>query len=765
MTQAAQIPSRSHEIRAVLLFLFAVLSALALLTYSAGDPSLNSASSRGGIFNRIGVAGAFGADFFFQVLGGGAYLLPIAFLVAALRSLRPPAEELAPRWPGILGVVLLFISVSALSAHFYPDRFAPLGEPIPPGGVVGTLTRKALVSLFSDVGTVVILLSFLLIALIVTTRFTLAGLLRITASSLQRTADAVSGYVILHRQRALRRRSAAPHPQPETKPRIAGGRESAPGPGEADEMGPSAGAASAAKPTIRRPKADRETMELNLVPAARPRPDSGGPYRLPPLSLLADPPPPLSGQTKEELFANASLLEAKLKDFAVEGRVTQVYPGPIVTMYEYEPAPGVKINRVVTLADDLALALKAPAVRVGGQIPGKAAIGIEVPNPAREPVHLKAILTSPAFREPSSPLTVALGKDIFGTPVAADLARMPHLLVAGATGAGKSMGLNVMILSLLFNTRPRDVKLLLIDPKRLELSVYEDIPHLIEPVVTESKKAGEALASLVAEMERRYHLLAAAGARNIESYNAMIDAGQGAKTRGAKSGVDSPPAERIPYVVVVIDELADLMMVSARRVEEAIARLAQMARAAGIHLILATQRPSVDVLTGVIKANFPARIAFQTASKIDSRTILDSMGAEQLLGKGDMLFMPPGTNRLQRIHGAFVTEAEIARVVEHTKAQAAPLYGTLERIMAARAEAEALAAQEAAAEERDELYDQARAIVVSSRNASITHLQRRMRVGYNRAARMIEDMERDGIVSAPRGPNRDRDVLVPADER
>ncbi|MBI3393206.1 MAG: DNA translocase FtsK 4TM domain-containing protein [Nitrospirae bacterium] len=764
MTQAAPVPSRSHEIRAVLLFLFAVLSALALLTYSAADPSLNSASSRGGILNRIGVAGAFGADFFFQVLGGGAYLLPIAFLVAALRSLRPQADEHARRWPGILGVVLLFVSVSALSAHFYPDRF-PLGEPIPPGGVVGTLSRGALVSLFSDVGTVVILFSFLLIALIVTTRFTLAGLLQITASSLRQTAAAVSGTVVLHRERALRRREAATHAAPETKPRIAGGRETAPGSDGADELEPPPGAAGAAKPKIRRPKTDAGTLELDLGPAGRRRPDSGGVYQLPPLSLLADPPPPLTGQTKEELFANASLLEAKLRDFAVEGRVTQVYPGPIVTMYEYEPAPGVKINRVVTLADDLALALKAPAVRVGGQIPGKAAIGIEVPNPGREPVHLKAILTSPAFREPASPLTIALGKDIFGTPVAADLARMPHLLVAGATGAGKSMGLNVMILSLLFNTHPRDVKFLLIDPKRLELSVYEDIPHLIEPVVTESKKAGEALGSLVAEMEHRYHLLAAAGARNIESYNAMIDGGQGDKNRGAKSGGDSPPAERIPYVVVVIDELADLMMVSARRVEESIARLAQMARAAGIHLILATQRPSVDVLTGVIKANFPARIAFQTASKIDSRTILDSMGAEQLLGKGDMLFMPPGTNRLQRIHGAFVTEAEIARVVEHTKAQAVPLYGTLERIMAARAEAEALAAQDAAAEERDDLYEQARAIVASSRNASITHLQRRMRVGYNRAARMIEDMERDGIVSAPRGPNRDRDVLVPPDER
>ncbi len=765
MTQAAPVPSRSHEIRAVLLFLFAVLSALALLTYSAADPSLNSASSRGGILNRIGVAGAFGADFFFQVLGGAAYLLPVAFLVAALRSLRPPADEHAPRWPGILGVVLLFVSVSALPAHFYPDRFAPLGEPIPPGGVVGTLTRKALVSLFSDVGTVVILFSFLLIALIVTTRFTLAGLLRITASSLRQTMDALSGTIILRRERALRRREAAAHAAPETNPRIAVGREAAPASIEADALEPPPGAASAAKPKIRRPKTDAGTLELDLAPAARRTPDSGGAYQLPPLSLLADPPPPLSGQTKEELFANASLLEAKLRDFAVEGRVTQVYPGPIVTMYEYEPAPGVKINRVVTLADDLALALKAPAVRVGGQIPGKAAIGIEVPNPAREPVHLKAILTSPAFREPSSPLTVALGKDIFGVPVAADLARMPHLLVAGATGAGKSMGLNVMILSLLFNTHPRDVKFLLIDPKRLELSVYEDIPHLIEPVVTESKKAGEALGSLVAEMEHRYHLLAAAGARNIESYNAMIDGGQGNKNRGAVSGGSSPPAERIPYVVVVIDELADLMMVSARRVEESIARLAQMARAAGIHLILATQRPSVDVLTGVIKANFPARIAFQTASKIDSRTILDSMGAEQLLGKGDMLFMPPGTNRLQRIHGAFVTEAEIARVVAHTKAQAVPLYGTLERIMAARAEAEALAAQEAAAEERDDLYEQARSIVVSSRNASITHLQRRMRVGYNRAARMIEDMERDGIVSPPRGPNRDRDVLVPADER
>ncbi len=491
--------------------------------------------------------------------------------------------------------------------------------------------------------------------------------------------------------------------------------------------------------------------------------DSRGSYVLPPLSLLESPEQKESKLDRESLLANAKILEKRLEDFGVQGKVVEVRPGPVVTMYEYEPAPGVKINKIVNLSDDLALALRAISVRIVAPIPGKAAVGIEIPNSVREPVYLKDIISSDEFSKAESKLSLALGKDIFGNTFISTLARMPHLLVAGATGTGKSVSLNSMICSLLYKADPEEVKFLMIDPKRLELSVYDGIPHLLHPVVFDPKAAAQVLRWATDEMEIRYRLMAEKGVRNIERYNQKVE--KELKEGRRKGGAAAPPQETeglegrtgenqspLAYIVIVIDELADLMMVSARDVEASLTRLAQMARAAGIHLLLATQRPSVDVLTGVIKANFPTRISFQVSSKTDSRTILDANGAEHLLGSGDMLFLPPGTSRIMRVHGAYVSEGEILRIVEFWKKQGQPVYDS--SILKAREET-----AEGDADGYDEMYDQAVAVVAESRQASISMLQRKLRVGYNRAARMIEKMEEEGVVG-PADGSKPREVYV-----
>jgi S-DNA-T family DNA segregation ATPase FtsK/SpoIIIE len=457
-------------------------------------------------------------------------------------------------------------------------------------------------------------------------------------------------------------------------------------------------------------------------------------YELPPLDLLANY-GQVDRQTKVDLRESSELLERTLSDFSVQGRVTQVYTGPVVSMYEFEPAPGVKINRVVSLSDDLALALRAQSIRIS-PLPGKAAIGVEIPNEKREIVSLREIISSDSFMKSRSRLTIALGKDIFGTPVTADLARMPHLLVAGATGSGKSVALNTMVVSLLYRSRPGELKMLMIDPKILELSAYDGIPHLISPVITNPKEAAEMLRKMVFEMERRYRMIAEKGVRNIDSFNSA-----------------QPPGARLPYIVIFIDELADLMFTAASQVEDSIARLAQMARASGIHLVLATQRPSVDVITGVIKANFPARVAFQVTSKIDSRTIIDSQGAEQLIGNGDMLFMLPGVKML-RVHGALVTEEEVRAVSGHIRAQGRPDYSIIEHIEHVEAEAQAEAEY---SEDRDDLYYRAVDYAKALGEVSISSIQRKLKVGYNRAARIMELMEEDGLVGPPKGAGKPRD--------
>ncbi len=491
------------------------------------------------------------------------------------------------------------------------------------------------------------------------------------------------------------------------------------------------------------------------------------PYQTPPLDLLDDPDPTQVAIDHRDLIENARIMEQKLRDFGVEGKVTVVHPGPIITLYEYEPAAGVKVNRIVTLSDDLAMALKAVSVRIVAPIPGKSVVGIEVPNPVRQKVYLKEILASETFQSASWKLPLALGKDIAGRPIVTDLSRMPHLLIAGATGTGKSVCLHSLILSLLFRFSPVEVRFLMIDPKMLELTSYQGIPHLLHPVITDPRKASDVLEWAVERMEQRYQLLSEKGVRNIETYNARLK--KDAEFLNLDTGMQNgsapdqdlscddgedylmPEQGPLPYIVIVIDEMADLMIISGRQIEEAITRLAQMARAAGIHLLLATQRPSVDVLTGIIKANLPTRISFQVSSRIDSRTILDTIGAEKLLGQGDMLFLPPGTSKVRRIHGAYVHEAEIERVVQFLKRYGRPRYEKI-RFTTKRT-------KEDVEVEEDEKYQEAVQLVVETRQASISMIQRRLRVGYNRAARMIEKMEQDGIVG-PQDGVRPREVLI-----
>jgi S-DNA-T family DNA segregation ATPase FtsK/SpoIIIE len=480
----------------------------------------------------------------------------------------------------------------------------------------------------------------------------------------------------------------------------------------------------------------RENKPAGLTnPRALPRRVDESGYQLPSIDFLKDP-DEVSGPSKEELTTAATGLERKLADFGVNGKIKQAHPGPVVTMFEFEPAPGVKINRIVSLADDLALSLRAPSIRVY-PIAGKATIGLEVPNRQRATVAMKEIIASDEFQKSTSLLTLALGKDIFGNPVVTDLARMPHLLVAGATGAGKSVSIIAMITSILYKATPSEVQMLMIDPKLLELSAYYDIPHLIAPVITNPKEASEALKKMVLEMERRYRLLAEHGMRNIENYNRQVG-----------------PADRLPYIVVFIDELADLMFTAPADVENAIARLAQMARASGIHLILATQRPSVDVITGLIKANFPARISFQVTSKIDSRTILDSMGAEKLLGLGDMLYMVPGI-KISRIHGAFISDSEVKEIAKFIKDQGSPDYSAFESMT--------LLAEQANGDrngERDELYHRVIEFAESAGELSISSIQRRFKIGYNKAATIMELMEEDGLVGPPKGAGKPRTFIM-----
>lgn len=482
---------------------------------------------------------------------------------------------------------------------------------------------------------------------------------------------------------------------------------------------------------LKKQEQEKSDEEFALNPVAR------GNWKIPPITILDKNEQVQKEVEKETYYKISKKLEQKLKNFGVSGTVVGISPGPVVTTYEYSPAPGIKINKIAGLADDLALGLKAPSVRVVGSIPGKAALGIEIPNQDRQVVYIRDMLASEVYRQSPSKLSIALGLDVVGNTALADLSKMPHLLIAGATGAGKSVAINTIIASILFNATPEEVRILMVDPKRIELSGYEGIPHLLHPVVVEPKLASRALLWAVREMERRYRMLEEAKVKSFDSYNKTAE-------------------EKMPYIVIIVDELADLMMVASKDVEAAIARLAQMARAAGIHLILATQRPSVDVLTGLIKANFPTRISFKVSSKVDSRTIIDTSGAEHLLGAGDMLYLAPGSSSLKRIHGAYISEAETSRLIDFWKKQGAALYD--ETVME-QVEGGGETEENGENDDYDDRYDEAVAAVCEAGGASISMIQRRLRIGYNRAARMIEKMEREGIVG-PADGSKPREVLV-----
>jgi S-DNA-T family DNA segregation ATPase FtsK/SpoIIIE len=781
------------ESAGLVLVALSALSALALATYTPDDPLFRLTD----VGNGAGAVGATIAGLLRRSMGWGG-IVPVGAAVAVggrlLLGLGLPSAR------GWLGALSLLVALASL-----PPLLAAAGAQeveAADGGLLGDWLASGARILLSLWGA--LLLNLLLAAgggLAVlgipnglALRVALSGTVRL-ARAAARALDA-SGRALARAGRALGHeleQAARGTAQALRRARAAGARalqqmqvrrarrarqaRTAAAPVEAAEAELAAAAVSppsAPRPARRAPheephivdhRAERRRRDPEQEAFAFSERTPEGPYQFPDIEIFQRPPDVGRRYDRDSLIMNSRILEKKLADFGVVGRVVTVHPGPVITMYEFEPGSGVKVNRITNLADDLALALRALSVRIIAPLPGKSVVGIEIPNPERDVVYLRDLLESESFRTSRSRLTLALGKDIFGNPVEADLARMPHLLVAGATGTGKSVFLNALLCSILFRASPSELKLLLIDPKILELSIYEGIPHLIADVVTNPKRAAAALHGIVLKMEERYRMMAALGVRNIEQFNARVDEllADGHETLrlkprpGEGEGAELP-LRRLSYIVVVIDELADLMVVSARDVEEALQRLAQMARAAGIHLVLATQRPSVDVLTGVIKANFPSRIAFQVASRIDSRTIMDQNGAEHLLGQGDMLFLPPGTSKLQRMHGAYVSEKEVSELVAFLRRQGAPEFD--ETLLRARQESEE---KEERGDESDDLYDRAIAIVAETRNASISYLQRRLKVGYNRAARMIEQMEEDGLVGPQLG-TKPREVFArPAD--
>lgn len=723
-----------REVAGVSLFFASVYLAISLASYNAADPSLNSVSS-GIVGNFGGKAGAYLSDIMFQGFGLGAFILPPLFFIYAYNLIWNMDFHLTKgRVAAWSGFIISFSSLMALWFNSFKLKGAMIaaggisGALIPAGGVAGDILSQTVLRYMSPIGGFLLLLTIFVIAAILAAHLSFKAIVEGTFSIPNRIFTGLNNIWMIQKERKKRLASVAVE-----KERFE----------EAHKIPPSIVEEKVEDIQKTAPRAVQEELPL-----------AGLGFKLPPLSILDEPVKSGHKVDKEAVMMNSRILEKKLLDFGVEGRVANVMPGPVITMFEFEPAPGVKISRIASLSDDLAMALRAVSIRIVAPIPGKAAVGIEIPNANREPVFLREILEWNEFQNTGSRLTLALGKDIGGNSLVSDLARMPHLLVAGATGAGKSVSVNSMIMSILFKATPDEVKFLMVDPKMIELSVYDGIPHLLLPVVTDPKKAAVALKWAVKEMERRYSLLAELGVRNIDGYNKKIDKEGRKQISSTSEGETVRYHERLPYIVVIIDELADLMMVARKEVEESIARLAQMARASGIHLLLATQRPSVDVLTGVIKANFPTRISFQVSSKVDSRTILDTNGAENLLGSGDMLFLPPGSSKLTRIHGAYVSDREIKDVVSFLKKQGTPAYD--EEILKVK---EGAGSSEENMEDLDEKYDEAVTYVIEAGEASISKIQRRFKIGYNRAARIVEKMEEEGLLALSDGTGRPREVL------
>ncbi len=762
------IPTENRRLNELIGFLgvtLAVLVALSLLSYSPRDASLNVSApppDTRPTRNWIGPVGAHGADILFQGFGYAAFLLPVGLFLLGARWFR--SQPVPTPVAKIIGYVLLLLSLPALLAlwHFPEVRGA-----MPAGGLLGSLLSSALITGLNSVGAHLVALASFLAALLLTTRFSLLATQRWLSGPMG-TMGSASLVGRLHARWAAWREARE---QKRMRKRLEeikiAGRPAVPpqAPALLTTQGPSGpgvelkeGESERAGPVLVRTKEETAAQGATRT-ASEPRIARGFTnYRLPSPSLLrmAERGEKLQEDDMKEC---ARAIEQKCEEFDVKGRVTQINPGPVVTTFEFKPEAGIKYSRITSLADDLCLALRAESILIE-RIPGKSTVGIEVPNHHRQTIALREAIESPEFVNSPSKLTLAMGKDLVGRIRVTDLSQMPHLLIAGATGTGKSVFINSMIICMLYKATPEELKLVLVDPKRLELGLYEDIPHLLAPVVTDPKVASNVLRNATKEMEQRLKLLAQRGVRNIDQYNQTFAKGQ------SLSLFDEPDeAERrpLPYIVIVIDELADLMMVDTNNVEQSITRLAQMARAVGIHLLLATQRPSVDVITGLIKANFPARISFRVASKVDSRTILDANGAESLLGRGDMLYLPAGSGRVHRIHGPLVTEDEIVGVCDFWRAQAKANYN--QQLLEAPKDDEATTAESPAAPEEnydDELYQEALRVVCEMGRASTSTLQRRLRIGYGRAARLIDMMEKDGIVGPAEG-TKPRELLKKKD--
>lgn len=736
-----------REIKGAVCLSLACILLLCLVSYHPQDPSFTHfVAENQTTHNWIGKAGSYSADSLIRLLGIASFFFPIILFICSFKYfLRAEFSINASRSVAFLFFILSFAGIMAL---LISGSISIYGESLNngTGGLIGVFIVDRLRIFFNVAGTYIILFLTFVVALIFMVEFSIVSVTgkfsQFTAALFTLCKNRVSSFVNFVINRTKIEKASEPVVIEEEIP-------------------------------VKTKKTPPKKVEQTHFDFTKSKSDEK--FQLPPFTLLEDAPQKDARVKRDALVTNSRILEKKLSDFGVEGRVVEVMPGPVITMYELEPAPGVKINKIVNLSDDLALALMAPSIRILAPIPGKSVIGIEIPNLKRESVFLKEVIDNDSFTESPFRLPIALGVNFVGTPVIADLTKMPHLLIAGTTGSGKSVALNAMICSILFKAQPDDVKFLMIDPKRLELSSYEGIPHLMHPVVTDPKKASQVLRWTVEEMERRYRILNDLKAKSIETYNELLLKGLKSKTVLALPKQTDPDMEpeittdtneipnaeqeikhaKLPYIIVIIDELADLMMVAPRDVEESLTRLAQMARAAGIHLIIATQRPSVDVITGLIKANFPTRISFQVSSKIDSRTIIDQQGAEKLLGAGDMLFIPPGTSKLSRIHGAYVSDKEISRIVDFIKMQAQPAYdASIEKFALAAAQT-----QHEGDDDFDEKYDEAVALVGELGQASISLVQRYMKIGYNRAARIIEKMEAEGIVGPSDGA-KPRKVLI-----
>jgi DNA segregation ATPase FtsK/SpoIIIE, S-DNA-T family len=740
-----EVNAKKHEFIGVILLLVAVLLLICLISYNPHDSSFNALSSKLLIENKIGKWGAYTSDTLFQIFGFAAYLLLFPLVIISWKLIF--GREIHTPYLRSIGFLLL-VSSSCASLQLFPFRSNDVN--FMPGGVTGVLVTNLLLPNLNKTGTIIVIVGTILLGLLASTHFSLNKVFQ--RSSIEPAVLRTNLWKRFCEWRNNRKpllakvsikTSSPPAKEPPPRPP-----QVPPTPVLIENH---------IVPTSVRP-IEHESRDAETPPSAHSKRKNAHHFSLPPVELLnpADNPFPVN---ESDLMERARMISDKCAEFGVNGSITQIHPGPVVTTFEFKPDAGIKYSKVTGLVDDLCLGIKAESIRID-RIPGKATVGMEVPNAHRETIMLRELIDSDVFRKSSSKLTLALGKLINGNPYVTDLVRMPHLLIAGATGAGKSVALNGMITSILYKATPEEVRFIFIDPKRLELGLYADIPHLLTPIVTDPGDAANALRWATSEMESRYKKLARRGVRNIDQYNTLIRS-SGAQLSFLDNNEPEGELEKpLSYLVIVIDELADLMMVASREVEESISRLAAMARAVGIHLILATQRPSVDVITGIIKANFPCRIAFKVASKVDSRTIIDGNGAEQLLGNGDMLFIPPGTSRITRIHGAYVSEKEAQAIVEHLRKQGRPTYD--DSVLTYGQEEIDEAGNPIDPGLQDSLYKDAVRVVIGEGRASTSLLQRRLSIGYGRAAKLVDMMFHNNIVG-PADGSKPREILVGLD--